>query len=185
MSAGGGASASSGSSGISGTSGSSGTSGTSGIGAPSGTSGISGGSFTDQPNYLIKTTGVTTLQSVNFLSVDGTTLNVAGTVSATTLIETSNENSKTDISPLLPPQLDKIVQLNPVTFKYKSNNEYSIGLIAEEVVKVYPEFVSYDERGNISGVNYSKMTAVLIQGVKELKQIIDEQQLIINRLINK
>jgi len=29
------------------------------------------------------------------------------------------------------------------------------------------------------------MTAVLIQGVKELKQIVDEQQLIINRLINK
>jgi hypothetical protein len=136
---------------------------------------------------LVKTTGVAILQSVDFLSVgaSGTTLTVAGNVSANKFIETSTANSKTDIKPLLPPQLDKIVRLNPVTFKYKSSDEYSIGLIAEEVVKVYPEFVSYDEKGNIAGVNYSKMTAVLIQGVKELKQIVDEQQLIINRLINK
>jgi hypothetical protein len=62
-------SSSSGESGSSGSSGSSGTSGTSGIGAPSGESGISGGSFTNEPNYLVKTTGVSTLQSVDFLSV--------------------------------------------------------------------------------------------------------------------
>ena len=136
---------------------------------------------------MVKTTGLTTLQSVNFLSVgaSGTTLTVTGTVSATTLIETSSEDTKTDIVPLLPPQLDKIVLLNPVTFRYKNNNEFSIGLIAEEVVKIYPEFVSYDELGYISGINYSKLTAVLIQGVKELKQIVDEQQITINRLINK
>jgi hypothetical protein len=174
---------------VSGTSGSSGTSGTSGISAPSGTSGISGGSFTDQPNYLVKTTGITTLQSVDFLTVSGAspsgTLTVAGTVSATTLVETSTEASKMDIVPLLPPQLDKIVQLNPVSFRYRNNNEISIGLIAEEVVKIYPEFVSFDDDGSVTGVNYSKMSAVLIQGIKELKQIVDEQQSIINKLINK
>ena len=69
MSADSGNSSSSGESGSSGSSGSSGTSGTSGIGAPSGESGISGGSFTNEPNYLVKTTGVSTLQSVDFLSV--------------------------------------------------------------------------------------------------------------------
>ena len=136
---------------------------------------------------MVKTTSLTTLQSVNFLSVgaSGTTLTVTGTVSATTLIETSTENSKTDITPLLLPQLDKIVQLNPVSFRYKSNNEYSIGLIAEEVVKIYPEFVSYDDYGNISGINYSKLTSVLVQGIKELKQIVDEQQITINQLLKK
>ena len=136
---------------------------------------------------MVKTTSLTTLQSVNFLSVgaSGTTLTVTGTVSATTLIETSTESSKTDITPLLPPQLDKIVQLNPVSFRYKSNNEYSIGLIAEEVVKIYPEFVSYDDYGNISGINYSKLTSVLVQGIKELKQIVDEQQITINQLLKK
>jgi hypothetical protein len=119
------------------------------------------------------------------VGASGTTLTVTGTVSATTLIETSTENSKTDITPLLPPQLDKIVQLNPVSFRYKSNNEYSIGLIAEEVVKIYPEFVSYDDYGNISGINYSKLTSVLVQGIKELKQIVDEQQITINQLLKK
>jgi SH3-like domain-containing protein len=50
------------------------------VSAPGGTSGISGGgSFTNQPDYLVKTTGTTTIQSVSFLSVSGTTLRVAGT----------------------------------------------------------------------------------------------------------
>jgi hypothetical protein len=52
-------------------------------------------------------------------------------------------------------------------------------------VKIYPEFVSYDDYGNISGINYSKLTSVLVQGIKELKYIVDEQQITINRLINK
>ena len=47
------------------------------------------------------------------------------------------------------------------------------------------EFVSFDDDGSVTGVNYSKMSAVLIQGLKELKQIVDEQQIIINRLNNK
>ncbi|NBV62387.1 MAG: tail fiber domain-containing protein, partial [Rhodobacteraceae bacterium] len=85
----------------------------------------------------------------------------------------------------MPPQLDKIVRLNPVVYRYKGMSEESIGLIAEEVIKIYPEFISYDGGGKISGINYSKMTAVLIQGIKELKQIIDEQQITINKFINK
>jgi hypothetical protein len=40
-------------------------------------------------------------------------------------------------------------------------------LIAEEVAQVYPELVEY-ENGQPLGVNYSKLTSVLISAVNEL-----------------
>jgi len=134
---------------------------------------------------LVKTTGTTTIQSVNFLSVSGTTLTVAGTVSATSLIETSTKESKTDIRPLVPPHLEKLIRLTPVYFKYKNNSkDETIGFIAEEMLNIYPEFVSYDETGKIDGINYTKLTAVLVQGIKELVDIINNQQKQID-IINK
>jgi hypothetical protein len=41
-------------------------------------------------------------------------------------------------------------------------------LIAEEVEKVNPLFVAY-ERGQVEGVKYPQLTAVLVNAVKELK----------------
>ncbi len=127
---------------------------------------------------MVKSTGLTTIDSVSFLSVgaSGTTLTVSGTVSATTLTETSTKESKTDIRPLIPPHLAKLIQLTPVYFKYKNSGDESIGFIAEEMLKIYPEFVSYSSEGKIDGINYTKLTAVLVQGIKELVVIIDKQQ---------
>ena len=143
------------------------------------------GNFTISPNYLVKNTGAAVIDSVSFLTVDGTTLTVAGTVSATTLTETSTKESKTDIRPLVPPHLSKLMQLTPVYFKYKDSGDESIGFIAEEMLKIYPEFVSYTPEGRIDGINYTKLTAVLVQGIKELVTILDKQQEQINVINNK
>ena len=101
---------------------------------------------------------------------------MAGTVSTTTLIETSTKESKTNIRPLVPPHLVKLIQLTPVYFTYKDGGDESIGFIAEEMLKIYPEFVSYNSDGKITGINYTKLTAVLVQGVKELVNILQDQQ---------
>ena len=143
------------------------------------------GNFTISPNYLVKNTGAAVIDSVSFLTVDGTTLTVAGTVSATTLTETSTKESKTDIRPLVPPHLSKLMQLTPVYFKYKDSGDESIGFIAEEMLKIYPEFVSYTPEGRIDGINYTKLTAVLVQGIKELVTILDKQQEQIDVINNK
>jgi hypothetical protein len=113
-------------------------------------------------------------------------LDVNGTARVTTLIETSALKYKTNIQPL-ESQLSKILQLQPVTFDWinKPNPKPNIGLIADEVEKIYPEFVSKTENGEIEGIEYSKLTAVLIQSIKELKEIVDKQQEQINRLLNK
>jgi hypothetical protein len=113
-------------------------------------------------------------------------LDVIGTIRATTIIETSAKKYKTNIQPL-EPQLNKVLQLQPVTFDWKENKgeRPSIGLIADDVIDIYPEFVVKNKQDEIEGIDYSKLTAVLIQSVKELKEIIDLQQKQINALLTK
>ena len=69
--------------------------------------------------------------------------------------------------------LEKVVNLRPVTYNKIGSQTKELGLIAEEVAEVYPEFVQYDESGEPVGVNYSRLTAALIGAVKELTQRIE------------
>ena len=45
---------------------------------------------------------------------------------------------------------------------------HDIGVIAQEVEKVYPELVHHREHNDSKAVDYVKLTAVLIEAVKEL-----------------
>jgi hypothetical protein len=70
--------------------------------------------------------------------------------------------------------LDTVQKLNPVSFKRKGKGgKDDIGLIAEEVDKILPQVTGKDQSGQISGLDYSKLTAVLIQAVKELSVEVD------------
>jgi hypothetical protein len=107
-------------------------------------------------------------------------LNVTANITCLSLTETSTEAVKYNILPLTS-QLDNVLKLKPVSFNYKTNDKHSIGLIAEEVAKIYPEFTS----DNNDSISYGKITSVLIQSIKELKNIIDNQQKQIEDLSNK
>lgn len=63
--------------------------------------------------------------------------------------------------------LATVNKLRPVTFKWKSNDEEDIGLIAEEVEAVNPILATYKEN-TLAGVKYPQMSAVLIKAVQEL-----------------
>jgi hypothetical protein len=49
-----------------------------------------------------------------------------------------------------------VLKMRPVTFKWKGRDENDLGLIAEEVEKINPLFVTY-ERGQIEGVKYMQL----------------------------
>ena len=53
----------------------------------------------------------------------------------------------------------------------KQSEDRQIGVIAQEVQAVYPELVSESENGFLT-VNYPKLTAVLLQSIKELKTMV-------------
>lgn len=100
-----------------------------------------------------------------------TTSGSIGDLTVTRITETSALEYKTDIRAMR--SSDKIYQLRPVNFKWKEDQRKDVGLIAEEVIKIYPELVKTDGEGNAMGVNYSKLTAVLIKTVQDLKARIE------------
>jgi len=64
--------------------------------------------------------------------------------------------------------LEKVERLRGVSYDRKADGKHEIGVIAEEVGQVVPEVVAYEENGvDAQGVDYSRLTAVLIEAVKE------------------
>jgi hypothetical protein len=64
--------------------------------------------------------------------------------------------------------LSKVEQLRGVSYDLEANGKHEVGVIAEEVGAVVPEVVSYDENGkDARGVDYSRLTALLIEAVKQ------------------
>lgn len=69
----------------------------------------------------------------------------------------------------------KIVEnLKPVSYKRKMNGQEDIGFIAEEVNEVLPVIVRKDEENIPQSMDYSKLTVVLVNAVKELSAEINE-----------
>jgi hypothetical protein len=70
--------------------------------------------------------------------------------------------------------LNLIQRLRPVTFDWKSRNEHDLGFIAEEVAEVEPLLTFRNEKGEIEGVKYAQMSAVLVNAVKEQQAQIEQ-----------
>jgi len=144
-------------------------------------SGGLGGSGTT--NYVAKFTGSTTLGNSQIFD-NGTSvgigmtnpsssykLDVNGSVRATAFYYTSDIALKENIRPL-ENSLAKILQLQGVSFNWKENGEPSIGLIAQEVEKIFPEVVSGEEGQKT--IDYGKLVPVLIEAIKEQQREIDK-----------
>ena len=109
----------------------------------------------------------------NASGTDTFSVTTAGALTATSVTETSTIRIKENIAPVTA-ALEKVDQLKPVSYNKKGSATKEIGLIAEDVFDVYPEFVLCDDNGEPMGIHYSRLTAVLIESVKELKKEINE-----------
>lgn len=99
---------------------------------------------------------------------------VGGAFTAASITETSSITLKENINPI-ESALDKIMQLVGVTYDRKNGSAHNeAGLIAEEVNSVLPNLVAKDQSGNPESIQYTKLTAYLIEAVKTLKKEIDE-----------
>jgi hypothetical protein len=89
------------------------------------------------------------------------------------ILETSSIALKENINPI-ENALDSIMQLIGVTYDRKDGStKNEVGLIAEDVNQVIPSIVAKDKDGNPVGINYSRLSAYLIEAVKSLKAEID------------
>jgi len=101
-------------------------------------------------------------------------MGVSGNIYSTALFETSSIAFKENVNPL-ENALASIMKLTGVTYdRTDTKVEGEAGLIAEEVNKVLPNLVAKDENGNPYGIAYSKLTAYLVECIKELKSEIED-----------
>jgi hypothetical protein len=88
----------------------------------------------------------------------------------------SDERLKDNVSNI-PNALDKVESLRGVEFDWNDKQEvyegHDIGVIAQDVEKVLPEIVENRDNG-YKAVKYEKLTAVLIEAVKELSAKVKE-----------
>jgi len=70
--------------------------------------------------------------------------------------------------------------LHPITFKWKADNSLDLGFGAEDVAAVEPLLVTHNDRGEVEGVKYDRITAVLVNAVKEQQTLIASQQFQLN-----
>jgi hypothetical protein len=97
-------------------------------------------------------------------------------------LEQSDSRLKTDITPLAG-ALDNVLALRGVRYRRwrgtaaiaaVADGPPEIGFVGQEVEGVCPELVSTDSDG-VKSVSYSRMTAVLVEAIKEQQQLIREQ----------
>ena len=64
---------------------------------------------------------------------------------------------------------DSFMQLQALMYEYKSDeaDEKYIGMIAQDVMKVYPEVVTYDEEEDIYRMNYDAFGVIAIKAIQE------------------
>jgi hypothetical protein len=102
---------------------------------------------------------------------------VTGDVDADNFNTTSDRKLKTNLV-RIEGALDKIEKLNGYTFdwleEYSEDRSRQIGMVADEVYEVQPELISHrnivlsNKEEKIKLLDYSKVTAILIEAIKEL-----------------
>jgi len=121
-----------------------------------------------------------TTKTTGALIVDGGVgisgaLNVGGDVVA---FASSDERLKDNIE-LISNPIEKVQSLKGVTWDWNSNADElqqslpNVGVIAQDVEKVLPQLVT-DRDNGFKGVDYAKLTGLLIEAVKDQQKQIDE-----------
>ena len=108
-----------------------------------------------------------TSSNVTFGTINCSSLTATGNVTAF-----SDATLKTDIH-TINEALGIVGKLRGVTYKWLSNGEADIGVIAQEVQEVVPEVIKETVDG-IKTVDYGRLVSVLINAVNELNEKLDK-----------
>jgi len=77
--------------------------------------------------------------------------------------------------------LDIVRRLHPITFDWKEGGMHDVGFAAEQVAKVEPLLTTRNGKGEVEGVKYGQITAVLVNAVQQQQAQIAEQQRTIHK----
>ena len=123
---------------------------------------------------IVKTTSRTEFKDSQGAHYFQGTLTTGGNMTVGgTLTENSSIRYKKEIE-TISYGLDKVLQMRGVTYLKKENDIKEVGVIAEEIAEILPDIVLYDSEGKPDSVSYGRITAVLIEAIKDLKKEINE-----------
>jgi endosialidase-like protein len=143
---------------------------------------LGGSGVTDGDLFILDDSGNTTIE------MDGDT----GHIECVSLTETSDGRLKMNIAPLMN-ALDSVLALRGVRYQRKqrtapmaayAGDAQEIGFVGQEVEDIFPELAATDANGYKS-VNYSRMTVVLVEAIKEQQQLIREQAAALGEALRK
>ena len=67
-------------------------------------------------------------------------------------------------------------RLRPISFEWKDGGMKDVGFSAEDVAAVEPLLVTYNDKGEVEGTKYDRISAVLVNAVKQQQGQIEAQQ---------
>jgi hypothetical protein len=139
----------------------------------SATSGSVSSQFVDSNGIVYNTNtnclGIGSLTPTSKLDIIGD-IRVSGIVTAGDFNSSSDIKLKTNIQRIANP-IEKVLQINGVSFNWKESGKATMGVIAQEVEAVLPELVSNTDP---KSVNYNGLIGLLIECVKDQQRQINE-----------
>ena len=87
----------------------------------------------------------------------------------------SSMRHKTDVQ-IFTGGLDSVSRLRPISFTWKEGGMRDLGFAAEEVEKVEPLLTFRNPKGEIEGVKYKQISALLVNAIKEQQAQIEQQR---------
>ena len=121
-------------------------------------------------------TGSSARKNIHTIDTSGNAV-FSGTCTATSHPTSSSRRFKENFREVSQDEINKILSLSAT--KYDLKEEYGgdkdqIGYIAEDIVDIFPNCVSYDEEGEVSGIDYSKFVPYLVELSKKQQEEINE-----------
>jgi hypothetical protein len=92
-------------------------------------------------------------------------------------VQFSDRRLKKDITPLDNGTLNKVMQLNPVSYlmKEQTDTKRNLGLISQEVQEIFPSITRYVEESDLLTLSYTELIPILIKALQEQQAIIEAQ----------
>lgn len=99
----------------------------------------------------------------------------------------SDKRLKKDIISFENGTLNKVMQLNPVSYlmKDQTGTKRNLGLISQEVQKIFPSITNYNKEADILTMSYTELIPILIKATQEQQEIIEIQNKNIEKLIQR
>ncbi len=114
----------------------------------------------------ITVSGTANLTHVRCVDVEATSFIRGDEIQSTHNYNTSDERLKSDIHKL---QLKEYYGFGPCTYKFKHEKKISVGLIAQDVLKEFPEAI-YKGKDGYLAIDYSAVVALLCGRINRLEK---------------